>query len=131
MWCGVCGGGCQVFILSQSQKKLVASFFTAPECQDTLSMAMAMAMVAQIPRLMDKNCWIPSLGKSPKCLICSDSGFWTVKINSCENRFLQALISLVSPSPTYQDHIPNSGRSPTYVCVSMCMCLCVCVRSLL
>ena len=74
-----------------------------------------------------------SLGKSPKGLICSGSGVWTVKINSYENSFLQALISLVSPSPTYQDHIPNSGRPPTNVCVSMCtcvyvcLCLCVCV----
>ena len=123
----MCGGGCQVLIVSQSQKKLVASFFTAPECRPTLDIA----TVAFLWRLREKSYQILSLGKSLKCLICSDSGFWTVKINSCENRFLQALISLVSPSPTYQDHIPNSGRSPTYVCVSMCMCVCVCVRSLL
>ena len=79
------------------------------------------------PSLMEKDCRILSLGKSPKGLICSGSGVWTVKINSYENSFLQALISLVSPSPTYQDHIPNSGRPPTNVCVSMCTCVYVCV----
>lgn len=118
----MCVGGCQVLIMSQSQKKLAASFFIAPECHPTLEMA----MVALAQRLMEKSCQILSLGKSLKCLICSDSGFWTVKINSCENRFLQALISLVSPSPTHQDHIPNSGRSPTYG-VHLCVCVHVCV----
>ena len=121
MW----GGVCQGLILSQSQKKPVSSCFTVSECQDTL--AVASLAWTQNPRLMQKDCRILNLGKTPKCLICSDSGFWTVKINSCENSFLQALIPLVSPSPTYQDHIPNSGRPPTNVCASMCMCLCVCV----
>lgn len=81
VWCVCVGGGCQVLIMSQSQKKLVASFFIAPECHPTLEMA----MVALAQRLMEKSCQILSLGKSLKCLICSDSGFWTVKINSCEN----------------------------------------------
>ena len=81
MVCVCVWGGCQVLIMSQSQKKLVASFFIAPECHPTLEMA----MVALAQRLMEKSCQILSLGKSLKCLICSDSGFWTVKINSCEN----------------------------------------------
>ena len=130
----VCVVGCQVLILSQSPKKPVSSCFTAPECQDTLAMAKnptTQVSLSHNPSLMEKDCRILSLGKSPKGLICSGSGVWTVKINSYENSFLQALISLVSPSPTYQDHIPNSGRPPTNVCVSMCtcvyVCLCLCV----
>ena len=58
----MCGGGCQVLIVSQSQKKLVASFFTAPECRNTLVMDMA----AFVQRLMEKSCQILSLGKSLK-----------------------------------------------------------------
>jgi len=58
----VCVGGCQVLIVSQSQKKLVASFFTAPECRHTLDIDMA----AFVQRLMEKSCQILSLGKSLK-----------------------------------------------------------------
>ena len=58
----MCVGGCQVLIVSQSQKKLVASFFTAPECRHTLDMD----MVAFAQRLMEKSCQILSLGKSLK-----------------------------------------------------------------
>ena len=58
----MCVGGCQVLIVSQSQKKLVASFFTAPECRHTLVMDMA----AFVQRLMEKSCQILSLGKSLK-----------------------------------------------------------------
>lgn len=99
----VCVAGCQVLILSQSPKKPVSSCFTAPECQETLATAKnptTRAFLSHNPRLMEKDCRILSLGKSPKGLICSGSGVWTVKINSYENSFLQALISLVSPSPT-------------------------------
>ena len=58
----MCVGGCQVLIVSQSQKKLVASFFTAPECRHTLDIDMA----AFVQRLMEKSCQILSLGKSLK-----------------------------------------------------------------
>ena len=58
----MCVGGCQVLIVSQSQKKLVASFFTAPECRHTLDIDMA----AFAQRLMEKSCQILSLGKSLK-----------------------------------------------------------------
>ena len=43
-------------------KKLVASFFTAPECRHTLDIDMA----AFVQRLMEKSCQILSLGKSLK-----------------------------------------------------------------
>ena len=116
-------GGCQVLIMSQSQKKLVASFFIAPECHPTLEMA----MVALAQRLMEKSCQILSLGKSLKCLICSDSGFWTVKINSCENRFLQALISLLSPLlPLIRTISLTLGGPPHMVCIYVYVSMCVC-----